>query len=74
MSQKKINSKSKAPVNEVIELNPQEQKTIENLRERAAKRVACNKDLEDLLNKYGATLGVNPNSTIGNPQAIILIK
>lgn len=74
MPQENSTPEVETPINEAIELNPQEQKAIEDLREREAKKIACNKDLNALLDKYGATLGVNPNSTIANPQAIVLIK
>ena len=74
MPQENTTPEAALPVNEVIEVSPQEQKAIQDLRERETKRIACNEELSTLLNKYGATLGVNPNSTIGNPQAVVIIK
>lgn len=56
-----------------IELNPQEEKHIKDLREREIKKGECAREVDAVLKKHGATIGVNQNSPIGRPEVIITI-
>jgi hypothetical protein len=80
MKQKKSAPKTTTSVEEAflvgtlqIEASPQEQEALKKARELVLKKTSCVKEIDAILEKYGATIGVNPNSPISRPEVVVSI-
>lgn len=56
---------------EKFELDEKEKQLIQQKRDLNSKKLECTEKIQEILKEYGATLLINPNSPIGNPQIII---
>jgi hypothetical protein len=65
--------KTAALVEDVFEASPQEQEALKKARELGLKKISCAKEIDAILEKYGATMGVNPNSPISRPEIVVSI-
>jgi hypothetical protein len=57
-----------------IVLSKKEQEQIKNMRDAEKKRQDCINEIQDVLIKYSSEIRVNPNSPLGNPSVMIVLK
>jgi hypothetical protein len=72
--QKTVEEKENVAPVENNELLQEDQFAIQRLLAENLARRKCKQEIDIILKKYGATLMVNPDSPISNPQIIIVLK
>ncbi len=83
MSQEKVNEKDLEVVEDTakeaaqplpLEPNAEEQQILAEMRLRKQKQLDCEKEVVEVLKRYGGVLYVDLNSPIGNPIIAIQIQ
>ena len=70
---KQVKGVKKLPVPVAMEVSPEEEQQLQQLRELKEKKLLCAKEIDAVLVKHQAKLSIDPNSAFGSPAIVVTI-